>query len=416
MGKNIALTIVTLLVCLLLCEGAFRLYEDVVLSDSYNPKGPAIDLAELNYNDSKVAKKKPAGQFRILSFGDSYAYAVVRYPYTYHGVAAKILDTTFPGKTFRLVNFGEPSTSFYQYLQAINTWTGIVQYDAVLVNVFLGNDIAEVGLNIIPDNLPLNQVSRDRAINLQTGRKRRNAVPHAFGLRMFDYVYAYIQMYFQGDYAKKTVPEPYTFALGRLPEDVYYKNAHQHLLPGEPSQCGTLARGWQGLADVAKRLDRLARERGVKVAIMLSPAEAMVYDTVRRATANRYHMDADRIEPDLPDRMARRIVAMVAPDVPVLDLLPIFRCAAAQGKREYNPSETHWDVDGNKLAGQALARFLARVWFHGDVPGLAKDEPCLTATAQTPLINAPDPTANACLSAVTARYPLKEAAREREGQ
>ena len=75
-------------------------------------------------------------------------------------------------------------------------------------------------------------------------------------------------MYFQGDYAKKTVPEPYTFALGRLPEDVYYKNARQHLLAGEPSQCATLARGWQGLADLARRLDKLARDRGVKVAIM----------------------------------------------------------------------------------------------------------------------------------------------------
>jgi len=407
MLKNCILVIASVLGCILLCEGLFRVYEDTFLSDSYNPKGPVIDLEALNYNDSKIARKKPAGQFRILSFGDSFCYSVVRYPSSYHGIAAAILDKTFPGQTFRLVNFGEPSTSFYQYIQAVNTWTNLVDFDAVVVNVFLGNDIAEVGLNIIPDDLPLNKVSRDRFINLQTGRKRRNAVPHAFGLRIFDYAYAYIQMYFQGDYAKKTVPEPYTFALGRLPEDVYYKNARQHLLAGEPSQCATLARGWQGLADLARRLDKLARDRGVKVAIMLSPSEAMVYDAVRQATAARYHLDADRIEPDLPDRLARRVVAMVAPDVPVLDLLPIFRCAAARGDKEYNVSETHWNVDGNRLAGQALARFLAQTWLHGDVPGLPETEPCLTALPETPLLHAPDPTADACLSAITARYPLK---------
>ena len=402
MLKNIVLIVGTLLGGILLGDGLFRVYEYAFLSVSYQPKGPVVDLQAFNYNDTTVAKEKPADQFRILGFGDSFCYSVLQYPYSYHGVAADILARTFPDRTFRLVNFGEPSTAFYQYIQAIDNWTSLVASDAVVVNVFLGNDITDVALGGVPDDLPINKVASEMFLDSQTGRKRLNAVPHVFGIRMLDYAYAYGQMFLKAGHGPKQVPEHYTFALESIPEDKYFRTMRQHAMAGEPARCGEMARGWQALADLARRLDKLAREQGIKVAIMLSPSEIMVDDALRQATAARAGLPAESIEPDLPDRLARRIVAAVAPNVPVLDLLPVLRCAAARGDREYNVSETHWNEAGNRLVGQALARFVATTWLGGTAPAEADADACL---AMAPPLTGPvpaDPVADACLAGVAA--------------
>jgi hypothetical protein len=400
MTRNIFLVVAGLLVGLLGFEGLFRLYEHCFLSASYRPAGSVVDLQALNYNDSSVAKEKTAKEFRILAFGDSFCHGIVKYPASYHGVARDILTRAVPDRVFRLVNFGEPSASFYQYLKSMANWTDQVAGDAVVVNVFLGNDITDVALGHVPDDTAINRVLDSNFVEVQTGRKRLCAVPHVFGFRMLDYAYAYAMTWREGHYVLRDIPEPYTFALGPMGEKEYFRAVRLHLLAGEPRQCAVLARGWRALADLVRGLKLLGRTKGVKAAIMLSPAEAMVSDALWRQTVAREGLDPKNFDRNLPDALARRIIAEAAPDIPVLDLTPVFRCAAERGDTDYYPRETHWNVEGNRLAGEALARFAAITWLGADAKSFSELDPCLTAWAAPASV----PSVAPCLEAVAAGH------------
>jgi hypothetical protein len=395
MRKNLLLTVIAVLCSLLVCEGLFRLYEHYALSASMRPTGDVVDLTALNYNDTSVPRKKPAGEFRILDFGDSFCHAIVKYPASYHGVAGDVLARTGVAPKTRLVNFGEPSASFYQYLKAATHWTGLVEADAMVVNVFLGNDITDVALGHVPDDTAINRVFGGNFVEVSSGRKRLTAVPHAFGLRLFDYAYAYALTVLEGHYVLRDIPEPYTHALGPLDEADFYRTARLHAVAGEGARCAEMARGWKGLADLARGLSRLGRERGIKVAIMLSPAETAVRDELWKETAARAGVAPGDFDHDLPGGMARAVVARAAPDVPVLDLTAVFRCAADRGDRDYYPRETHWNVEGNRLAGEALARFAALAWLGAPPQALDGLDPCLTTKTPEPSPVAVD----ACLTA-----------------
>lgn len=395
--RNILLAVAALALGLLLCDGLFRLYEYFFLSTSYRSDGPVVDLQAFNYNDSSLAKAKPEKEFRILEFGDSFCHTIVQYPASYHGVAGDILTRVVPGRAFRLVNFGEPSASFYQYLKSMAHWMDQVAGDAVVVNVFLGNDITDVAFGDVPDDTAINRVFGNNFVEVQTGRKRLAAVPHAFGLRMLDYAYAYALVYREGHYVLRDIPEPYTFALGPMEEKNFFRTARRHLLAGEPLQCASLARGWRALADLARGLALVQRTKGLKVAIMLSPAEIMVNDALWQKTIEREGLDPKNFDRNLPNDLARHIIAEAAPHLPVLDLTPVFRCAAARGDTDYYPSETHWNVEGNRLAGEALARFAAIAWLGADLSAVSGLDPCLAAMPAT----SPVPAVAPCLEALT---------------
>lgn len=395
MRKNLLLALAAALCAVLACEGLFRLYERYALSVPMHPVDGMVDLAALNYNDTGMPARKAAGELRILDFGDSFCHAIVKYPHSYHGVAAGILSRLDPARPVRLANFGEPSASFHQYLKSAVHWSGLVEADAIVVNVFLGNDITDVALGDVPDDTAINRVFGDNFVEVGTGRKRLAAVPHTFGLRLLDHAYAYLVMAREGGYVLRDIPEPYTFALGPLGDDTYFRTMRRHAVAGDPAQCATLARGWQGLADLARGLSRLGRERGVKVAIMLSPSEVVARDGLWPETASRTGADPGGFDRELPGCMARAVLARSAPEVPVLDLNPVFRCAAARGDTDYYPRETHWNVDGNRLAGEALARFVAVTWLGlgpEAIPGL---DPCLGA----PDSGAAGPGVASCLKA-----------------
>ncbi len=56
--KNLLLVLTGLIVGLIVCDGLFRLYERYVLLSGKEPIGEQVNLAELNYNDSEISRKK----------------------------------------------------------------------------------------------------------------------------------------------------------------------------------------------------------------------------------------------------------------------------------------------------------------------------------------------------------------------
>ncbi|MFP5222752.1 MAG: alginate O-acetyltransferase AlgX-related protein [Acidobacteriota bacterium] len=318
-----------------------------------------MDLQALNYNDSSIPKAKADTEFRILSFGDSFCHAIVQFPASYNGVAQALLSG--PERPMRIVNFGEPSSSFPQYIAAMANWAGQIAHDALLVNIFLGNDLSEAARGEVPDDGVINRVLGDNFVDVQTGRKRMSHVPRLFALRMADYVYAHYLCATEGQFVLKDVPPPYTHALGPLDEAAYQRVAARHLEACDPQALALLARGYEGVAALGRYLAG-EMARGLRVLVMLSPAEVQVNDAVFERMAARMNADPARFDRDLPNRLVAQALEAAAPGIPVLDLTPVLRQATKAGACLYYPMETHWNVEGNKVAGKALADWIKARW------------------------------------------------------
>lgn len=361
---NILLLIGSTIACLVLLDGAFRFYEGWAFTASYRPDGPSVDLQGLNYNDSSVPKARQEGEFRILSFGDSFCHAIVQFPASYNGVAQALLSR--PERPVRIVNFGEPSSSFPQYIAAMANWCGQVAHDALLVNIFLGNDLSEAARGEVPDDGVINRVLGDNFVDVQTGRKRMSHVPRLFPLRMADYAYAHYLCATEGQFVLKDVPPPYTHALGPLDDAAFQRVAARHLEACDPQALGFLKRGYEGAAALGRYLGG-QMAKGVKVLVVLSPAEVQVNDALFGRVAARMNEIPARFDRDLPNRLVAQALEAAAPGIPVLDLLPPLRRAMDSGVNPYYPMETHWNVEGNRVVAQALAEWIEANWL-ADTP------------------------------------------------
>ena len=393
MRKKCLLVVAGAVLLVGLGEIACRLIEQAYDLAALNPTGDSVNLTALNYNDTTVPRRKTPGEFRILEFGDSYVYGTVKTGFTPASVASDLLGQA--GGPTRMVNLGEPGTSFYQYRKAMRHWAGLIEADALVVGVFLGNDCVEVARHIVPDDLPVNGWLRDNFVEITTGRKRLTGARHGHGLRLIDFVVDAVNIETTGKYVAMDVPEPHSGLYSPLPEARFLELTRLFAVAGEPAHSAELAPGWQALAETGRELSRLGRERGMGVAVVLSPAEVAVNAGLWRKAALEAGIDPQSFDPTLPGRMAEAVLAKVAPDVAVLDLTPVFACAAARGDVLYPPREIHWNAAGNRLAGQALARFVDRTWLGLPKDALAGADPCLDAA---PLPAGPANVA-ACLAA-----------------
>ena len=120
-----------------------------------------------------------------------------------------------------------------------------------------------------------------------------------------------------------------------------------------------IARAWYdslaGLAQIAL----LCRERGVPLAVVLSPSHPQVSRAVLEEGARSAGIDPAGLDVALPQR---RLAAFFAErGVPALDLLPAFERAARERDPDgfYLINDTHWSVSGNEIAAHEIARFIA---------------------------------------------------------
>ncbi|MGH7232199.1 MAG: PAS domain S-box protein, partial [Nitrospiraceae bacterium] len=102
---------------------------------------------------------------------------------------------------------------------------------------------------------------------------------------------------------------------------------------------------------------QITHERGIQFMVVFAPDTHRVYlglpnivevsDAVRTWKLN-----------DLPERI-RTMVAEISPDILYLDLTPSLRAAAQRGIPVYLQDDTHWTVEGHRIAAEALHQSLA---------------------------------------------------------
>jgi len=357
--KQVALFAASLVISLTLADLAFRIYESRLLSLDLSPDGPEVDLGALNFNESRVAKRKAQGEFRVLSIGDSFAYAIAKRAYTYHSVASDLLGV-------RIVNLGEPAIAVHRYQRAYDHWAPVLEHDAVVFNLYLGNDIQESDRTFRAEDDWLNPVFAGFDYNLETGRKREVNVPSRFPLRLLDYAYAWWRT--GGSRAPRNAESVagggYNLALVLHDEDWILEHNAKRLDLYRYDRIERWRGGFEAIARFAEGISAL-RRTGTKVTVLLSPTALQTVPSVRKGVEELRGIDLDDYDLDLPSFLIQELFRRIDPAIPLIDLRPTLACAAEQGETVYHPNNPHWSLEGNRVVGERLARFMAEHWLEG---------------------------------------------------
>ncbi len=128
---------------------------------------------------------------------------------------------------------------------------------------------------------------------------------------------------------------------------------------------------WERLAALKltdrPRLDRLrsilaeayelTRQRGIRLVVAFAPVKHRVHQGLHNFEPLTDEM-RDWPLNDLPNEVAT-MLGELTPEIVFLDLTPPLREAAAQGRLTYLPDDTHWTVEGQRVAGEAIHHVLA---------------------------------------------------------
>ena len=359
---NWALLLVVTLATLWLADRIFRFYEqNQLLPKLPDPEDSSpVNLQALRYNDSRVERTTADDEFRILSFGDSFAYSVMDLELSYSGLLQDELTRAIPERRFRVVNLGEPATGTRQYRESHQYWSEILQHQGVLFLIFIGNDLLDDSyLYSAVEWQPNRAVLEGGNPILDPGNPR---VPHKFPLRMFDYAYAwFMSMRTRSD---EELPPGYNWAgLTDFDHDTFLEINGRYLENFDPQELPALLPGYEQVMLLLQHARRIA-EQGKPVAVVIGPSEIQVDDALRAEVLAAAGRQQDEFDMHLPQRIIGQLHALHAPGVTLFDMTADFRAySQATGESLFFRRNTHWDREGNRLAAEVIGRHILNEWF-----------------------------------------------------
>jgi len=365
------LVLVNLALCVLLAEAGLRIVGLVVTSpllaqgteraemriDRYRYAPGTIrygfPVNSRGFYDEEPRPRDP-GIPLVASIGDSFAAGVV--PHHYHFTT--VIERELPG--VRVENLGVPATGPPEYRYLLEYEALPLRPDVVLVNLFVGNDVATrppartagAGLHSWYDRSSLLVFLVPKRL-LSVARERRAVRASGEGPRGDDAA---------SGSGRAEGPE----AIARAFPWVVDPSLERAFLSEE------------GMLEIALRTARegwLAGEEGYRA--LFSAIDAMVETAQETPLVFAILPDRVQLDDDLWERVVRREPELAGRrDFPqqvlqrglserglaVLDLLPILRAEPplADGARHvYHRMDTHFNARGNRVAGEAMARFLS---------------------------------------------------------
>lgn len=336
--KSIGILIVTLIAA----EISLRVYDHynplvIFYDDGYNQfrgRPGANDwgfpLNSRGFKDTEFTAKDE-GIFRVVGLGDSFAFSIVPYEYSYFTRLEQLLQES--GEV-EVLNLGIVGTGPKDYLNILVHEALPLDPELVVVSFFIGNDLAQ---------------------------SRIAPAPRAW----YSYSYLASLLHFlvtvRPQQAEGFVPPgegEYCDGCPTYTPEVYLEIEHQRSGIYDSEQSDVLDELVSDAVVHLQEMDRILSERGVGMVVVLIPDELQVNSELRSQVFDRFFPDRN------PDAWAmaapnnRLSAALDQIGVSVIDLLPYFIEA---GEREtlYRPRDSHFNIAGNALAAQILAEGLA---------------------------------------------------------
>ena len=305
----------------------------------------------------------PTRPWTVLAVGDSFSASTVPHPYHFTTVCEELLEDV------EVYNRGVSHAGPREYRRLIETHPLDAPPDAVLICLFVGNDVSDSGRgrssfpwlrswlqreNVLLLTLPgrLSSAQRDPlqrgpAMEMELdGDRVRIRTEHGeldgtraqlagFLPRLFPWL------------DDPSLAEP-TFS-----EDEFLEIETERARIA----CGPDDGAYGAFRETMEEL--LESCEGTPTAVLLIPDQFQVDDDLWAALVER--VDANLVR-DRPQTFLAEFLA--AREVPVLDLLPALRAAKRDDPDRplYLPRDTHFNAHGYRIAGEELARFLEATW------------------------------------------------------
>ncbi len=311
---EVALAIVSIFVFLLLAEAGARL---LGLAEEH-PTGYAPvntrrrdrrPTNSLGYRDLERAEAKPAGERRVVSLGDSFAWGVgIEFDDTYARRVERALGRR-PGERWEVVQLARPGMGTVEQAQQLAE-----------EGLAYGPDVVVLGF-VLNDSEDENAAEARRARDWEETRRERQERRAGRGVLDRSVVWRFVSGRLEATVENRRRLEGY----------------RSQFLPGYP--------GWIACRKALARMGALCRERGVPFVVMIFP------------------LFADPLDEGYPFADIHALVARAATDAGavVIDLLPAYRglrssLLVVDGRNDEHPNEI-----AHRIAAQELLRTLDRL-------------------------------------------------------
>lgn len=313
--------------------------------------------------------EKPAGTLRIAVLGDSFAEAVqVPVEDAFPAVLERSLAgcEALGGRTVEVLNFGVSGYGTAQELLTLRARAGAYRPDLVLLAFFPGNDVVENDRALDHDPLrPYFSVEEGRLV-LDEGFLEGAAYRWGTSVpgRAWLWLLARSRLAQTGvkawDLTRLRVRGE-TVADGPLDEPGVDERVYRP--PDEPSW----TRAWEVTEALVTQTAREARDAGAEFLLATLSTGAQVHpDRWFRTEFARAHASADLLYPErrllaLAEREGFSAVGLAGELADLAELWGVW----LHGFANSLPGVGHWNREGHRLAGQALANTVCRGWLAG---------------------------------------------------
>ena len=337
--RNIRTALVIVIITWVLLETALRIYHFVnplfVFPDNsdirFRGKPYAADydftLNSKGFKDTEFHTEKVNGTHRIVGIGDSFLFGTVPYQYNFLTILEQewnLLKTKPPVEVF---NMGIPGTSPREYLSVLIKDALPLRPDMTIVFIYIGNDFIEI--------------------------TRKPLLQHSFVVAAAKYASDLIR-HVEGGMIIHGRTLQYNDDTPTLSEDKF--------LQIEVGRSDIYAQDSKKLADGLSRvmyffdeISRVCKEKDIALYVVLIPDEVQIDRNLQHDVVMARHLDNDNLDFDLPNK--RLTQELQVRGIKHLDLLPAFK-EVGRARRLYIPRNTHWNVEGNRLAASVLRDFL----------------------------------------------------------
>ncbi len=278
---------------------------------------------------------KDRNTYRIVGLGDSFTFGVTPYPQNFLTIAEKIINENAPGRKTEIYNMGIPSIGPREELALLTDEALSWDPDLVMINFFVGNDFQE-------------SMRSDRARFIER---------YSYTATLFYRIYKMLtktsrdfrEQYKEGwtsycDTCRTFSTEGY---LELQANRSYIFNA------GDPFFESHLSDALYFLG----KADKICQSRNIRLLVCILPDESQVNPELQKSVIQKLAISG--VNPDWDNSLPNRRLSeeLTKMDIAYIDFLPVF-----ENKKDsacYVPQDTHWNIYGNRLAGNHLAEALA---------------------------------------------------------
>jgi len=292
------------------------------------------------FNDRDYPLQPIPGTYRIAILGDSFNWTGGR-TWNYTRVLERLFAESGSDPAIELINTGYPATHTAEQLRLLERF--VLQYNPhlLLLGFFVGNDFVEAD----PWRRRIAFGGATTDIDLRNGREWmlwnqpllfRSRAMLLIRNRILEYQnrgkgrQASLEMSRQR-YLKLEFGRMQFANLNRREQF----GAHQNLV-----------------LDSLKEMKAVCMRQGIEFIVVAFPDEFQVDPSLRAAVWRHYRENPQDYRVDRGQRLLEEFCAREKIDF--WDLLPVFEEAHQTGQKLYLPNNSHWNKDGNRLAGREL--------------------------------------------------------------